>query len=116
MDWLNSLPDLRRILKSCVPTIVLLVALAVLATYAFAAPAPSHSSYVRSPSYFNDSGCKDPLELEWLADPGTNRFVTNNINDFIAGTVVYSALNVAVGGGYYYLTMFRVNLNIQYRP
>ena len=88
----------RRILKSCVPTILLLAVFAALASYALAAPAQSTSSYVRSSSYFN-SDCKDSLELEWLADPGTNRFVTNNIKDFIPGTIVYSPLNVAVGGG-----------------
>ena len=42
----NLFPDLRRLLKSCVPTIVLLAALAVLATYAFATPTLSHSSYM----------------------------------------------------------------------
>jgi len=38
-------------------------------------------------------------ECEWLADTGTNRFVTNDTNDFIRGTVVHSPLTVAVGGG-----------------
>jgi hypothetical protein len=96
----NSFPDFRRILKSCVPTIILLVVLAAFTSYALAGPAPSHSSYVRASSYFN-SDCENAgiLELEWLADTGTNRFVTNDINDFIPGTVVYSPLNVAVGGG-----------------
>ena len=106
----------RRILKSCVPTILLLADFAALASYALAAPAQSTSSYVRSSSYFN-SDCKDSLELEWLADPGTNRFVTNNIKDFIPGTIVYSPLNVAVGGGTTTSPCAAwVNLGIQPRP
>ena len=36
---------------------------------------------------------------EWCADCGTNRFVTNDINDFLPSTINYSETKVAVGGG-----------------
>lgn len=37
--------------------------------------------------------------FEWCSDSGTNRFVTNNCNDFIKGSQVDFDTNVAVGGG-----------------
>ena len=40
-----------------------------------------------------------PQDLEWCSDPGTNRFVTNDPNDFIPGSVRKQATVVAVGSG-----------------
>ena len=89
--------DFRRNLKSCVPAIVIFVIFASLASYALAAPTPN--SYVRTSSYFNSDDDGVSAECEWLADTGTNRFVTNNMSDFIPGTIVHSPVTVAVGGG-----------------
>ena len=36
---------------------------------------------------------------KWIVDSGCNRFVTNDINDFVPGTIHHSATNVAVGSG-----------------
>ena len=36
---------------------------------------------------------------EWCCDSGTNRFVTNNINDFVPGSYVKRPTDIAVGGG-----------------
>ena len=96
---MGALPDFRRLLKSVFPTLVVLVVVAALTSYAFAAPTPSPSNYVQASSYFNSGSIGDTTQFEWLADPGTNRFVTNDINDFMPGTVIYSPLNVSVGGG-----------------
>ena len=95
------LPNFRRTLKSCVPTIVFFVVLAALALYALAAPAPSPSRYVRTSSYLNSEFIGVSTECEWQSDTGTHRFVTNSINDFIPDTrsVVYSPLTANVGGG-----------------
>ena len=38
-------------------------------------------------------------EYEWCADSGTNRFVTNDLHDFVSGTVVHSSTVVSVGSG-----------------
>ena len=95
------LPDFRRIsnLKSCVPAVVICVIFACLASYAVAAPTLSPPSYVRTSSYFNSNGMESSTECEWVADTGTNRFVTNDPKDFIPGTVVHTPITVAVGGG-----------------
>lgn len=38
-------------------------------------------------------------DYEWCADSGTNRFVTNDLLDFVPGSITRSATVVAVGGG-----------------
>ena len=87
----------RRNLKSLVGwrAILFFIVLALI-TYSYADPIPR----VRSSSYFNEN---DPSgtskDLQWVADSGTNRFVTNDINDFMPGSVVHTQVNVAVGGG-----------------
>jgi hypothetical protein len=40
-----------------------------------------------------------PSGLEWCSDSGTNRFVTNDYNDFVPGSVREVSTNVAVGSG-----------------
>lgn len=56
------------------------------------------ASTVRASIYFNSSGASIP-EYEWCCDTGTNRFVTNDLSDFVEGTVVHETTRVAVGGG-----------------
>jgi hypothetical protein len=38
-------------------------------------------------------------DFEWCIDSGCNRFVTNDMHDFIPGSIKYSATNVSVGNG-----------------
>ena len=90
--------ELRRIIKSSVGWrgVLLLIVLTALASYAFAAPLP----YVRAASYFNEGDESNTSDdFQWVADSGTNRFVTNDINDFLHGSVVHAPVKVAVGGG-----------------
>jgi hypothetical protein len=94
----NVFADLRRNLKSLVGWrgILFFFVLAVLISYSVAAPIPR----VRSSSYFNeDVSSRASKDLQWVADSGTNRFVTNDVNDFMPGSVVHTQINVAVGGG-----------------
>lgn len=49
----------------------------------------------------------DTSHFEWCSDSGTNRFVTNDANDFVSGTVKQHATTVAVGGGEYQLALLR---------
>jgi hypothetical protein len=39
------------------------------------------------------------LNYEWCIDPGTNRFVTNDIDDLLPSSIVYNETVVAVGSG-----------------
>jgi hypothetical protein len=41
----------------------------------------------------------DTSHFEWCSDSATNRFVTNDANDFVPGSVKQHATTVAVGGG-----------------
>ena len=41
----------------------------------------------------------DRKQYEWCSDTGTNRFVTNDDNDFVKSTVRHTNTKVAVGGG-----------------
>ena len=89
---------LRRILNTMISwqAVIFLCVVATLASYAIGAPSP----HVRASSYFNDGADSHAeLNLQWVADTGTNRFVTNDMNDFIPGTVKQTSVNVAVGGG-----------------
>ena len=43
--------------------------------------------------------CHSCDDFEWCIDSGCNRFVTNDMHDFIPGSVKYSATNVSVGNG-----------------
>ena len=53
---------------------------------------------VMANSYFASSN--NSTDYEWCSDTGTNRFVTNDMNDFVKGTVVHVSTRVSVGGGY----------------
>jgi hypothetical protein len=91
--------NLRRSLRSFVGwrAALFLLVLSVLIGYSLAAP----TACVQSSSYFDQENPLDTSkDLVWVADSGTNRFVTNDINDFISGSVVQNPLKVAVGGGY----------------
>ena len=89
--------DVRRTLKSFVGWrgVLIVLIMAVLVSYSAAAPIPQ----VRSSSYFDEENSSASNEYQWVADSGTNRFVTNDINDFMPGSVVHTQTNVAVGGG-----------------
>ena len=58
---------------------------------------------IQASSFFNSNNTKTHLpqskELEWCSDSGTNRFVTNDSNDFVQGTIQDTPTIVAVGGG-----------------
>ncbi len=47
----------------------------------------------------SNSNKLDAKQYEWCSDTGTNRFVTNDDNDFVKSTVKYMNTKVAVGGG-----------------
>ena len=98
----GAFTEVRRILKSLAiwsidwRTFLFFLVIAALMSYSFAATTP----FVRTASYYNDdAGVDERVDLQWVADTGTNRFVTNEIEDFIPGTVVYNKTKVAVGGG-----------------
>jgi hypothetical protein len=81
---------------------LLVMAFAVLVFCVFNADA---AASVGDPSVYNHhyspgpGGQGKPRELEWCSDSGTNRFVTNNIDDFIPGSIRKVATTVAVGSG-----------------
>jgi hypothetical protein len=58
-------------------------------------------SKIKASSYIADErfATIDTSDYEWCSDSGTNRFVTNDPHDFVAGTVRQHATTVAVGGG-----------------
>ena len=58
---------------------------------------PYHSSYIKASVYHNSVGAA--TDWTWCCDSGTNRFVTNDINDFLKGTMVKHNTKVSVGGG-----------------
>ena len=66
----------------------------------------THGNTITSRLYFNnDTVSRAPSvselssDYEWCADSGTNRFVTNDLLDFVPGTVVHSSTVVSVGSG-----------------
>ena len=55
---------------------------------------------VRPSAYLNQCGQETPSgAYEWCSDSGTNRFVTNDITDFVPSSVIRIPTDVAVGGG-----------------
>ena len=52
--------------------------------------------HINEASYKNKD---DRAQYEWCSDSGTNRFVTNNLDDFVQGSVKSVQTNVNVGGG-----------------
>ena len=53
-------------------------------------------------AFINEAGYTavgDITDFEWCSDSGTNRFVTNDLDDFVQGSVVPVLTDVAVGGG-----------------
>jgi hypothetical protein len=62
--------------------------------------APSHArAFIIGQDDTSDSG-----GFEWVADTGTNRFVTNNLKDFLPETIEDVNINVGVGNGIYNVT------------
>ena len=84
-------------------TAVVVTILAVLSYTALAHPfLPGEvvTANVQASSFFNhDKKGLPSVDHEWCSDSGTNRFVTNNINDFVSGSVNEVSTIVAVGGG-----------------
>ena len=65
-----------------------------------AGPTALDTAYVQATSYLNEDGSISvPDQYEWCCDTGTNRFVTNDVRDFVPGSIRRSPINVAVGGG-----------------
>jgi hypothetical protein len=81
--------------------VALLVILAALSYTALARPTlPGEFANIKASSFVSNSDAIQPsLDHEWCSDSGTNRFVTNDINDFVSGTVSTVPTIVAVGGG-----------------
>ena len=63
---------------------------------------PAHNA-IKSTLYFNRdigrSANNRTSDYEWCADSGTNRFVTNDMLDFVPGSVMHTSTTVAVGSG-----------------
>ena len=60
----------------------------------------ARTAKVRADSYgcaFEGGRCREGLE--WCSDSGTNRTVTNDISDFVPGSVKRNSTTVKVGGG-----------------
>ena len=101
----------NSITKSYKPLVLLLLLLActiqILGCSVPSVGAHAAHNAIESSLYFNrDSGThksartsKRTPDYEWCADSGTNRFVTNDMLDFVPGTVIHSPTTVAVGSG-----------------
>jgi hypothetical protein len=64
----------------------------------------TYGNKITSRLYFNNATRAPPVseipsDYEWCADSGTNRFVTNDLLDFVPGTVVHNSTVVSVGSG-----------------
>jgi hypothetical protein len=57
-----------------------------------------HSAPVVSACCYFNSVDAQP-DYEWCSDPGTNRFVTNDLSDYVPSSIVWQSTDVAVGGG-----------------
>ena len=97
--------SLARLAEQCTRSpcrvVALLVILAALSYTALARPTvPGEFASIQASSFVSNSDDIQPsLDHEWCSDSGTNRFVTNDINDFVSGTVSTVPTIVAVGGG-----------------
>ena len=60
----------------------------------------ANGAFVSPSAYLNsgESTCP-PDDFEYCSDSGANRFVTNDVNDFVPGSVFKEKTIVAVGGG-----------------
>ncbi len=58
----------------------------------------SDGAQVNPKVYYNTAGKWNP-EKEWCSDSGTNRFVTNDVGDFIPGSIKRQSNVVSVGNG-----------------
>lgn len=80
--------------------LVLLLAISFLTTAAAAPCQHTGQSFVAASSYLNTDGTATvPDQYQWCADTGTNRFVTNDINDYLPDSIRHNREDVAVGGG-----------------
>jgi histone deacetylase 1/2 len=79
-----------------------MVTLVIIAIYAYGARADDYSGEpsIEASSYFN-STTNEKIGYEWVSDSGTNRFVTNDPNNWVDGTYKAIPTTVAVGGGKY---------------
>ncbi len=67
--------------------------------YTRATPSPGHLNYACA--YVVGQENTSERGFEWCADTGCNRFITNNIEDFIPASIVDINLTVGVGNGSY---------------
>ena len=87
--------------------IIAILVIALLCQSQVDAAFPSHAaSYVQSNCYFGtvsasnvDNSNAPNSDYKWIIDSGCNRFVTNDINDFVPGTIRYTPTAVAAGSG-----------------
>ena len=88
----------RVIRVPMVKTIFISVIIAMLITQVYG-DISSSTSTIQASSFLAHGNTTTGSTFEWCSDSGTNRFVTNNRNDFIEGSEVTSNTKVAVGGG-----------------
>ena len=93
--------------KDVIHRLIILILLVALLGQTYASATPLPESHVR-PYCYNLSSISQPNEdgptapngdFEWIVDSGCNRFVTNDLKDFVRGTITRTATDVAVGSG-----------------
>jgi heme/copper-type cytochrome/quinol oxidase subunit 2 len=83
---------------------ILLTIIAALSYQVLAVPDINGAAHITEASYINneignDANISNFLNYEWCIDPGTNRFVTNDIDDLLPASIVHVDTVVAVGSG-----------------
>lgn len=89
--------DLRSISRLCIVTMVAILAWNATASDVDLPTAmPSISDECFSAL---DEGSTTEANFEWCVDTGTSRFITNDLNDFVPGTVKQIVTELSVAGG-----------------
>jgi hypothetical protein len=88
--WTTSVKAAERLMQC--PHKPVLIAIAIMVVYSLNAKAcacepGAGGATVKSSSYFNSTN-DNQVDHQWCVDSGTNRFVTNDRNDFVEGTYV----------------------------
>ena len=99
--WTTSVKAVERFMQW--PHKPVMIAIAIMVVYSLNAKACAYEpgaggATVKSSSYLNSTN-DNQVDHEWCVDSGTNRFVTNDRNDFVEGTYRNIPTKVAVGGG-----------------
>lgn len=74
-------------------------AVALMIVLLLSAGAQADVARVTASCYYDQALSPQAQRLEWCADSGSNRFVTNDMKDFVRDSVVYNHTQVAVAGG-----------------